>query len=301
MSSSPESEITSIFSPPATRATSTTSRYSDTSDKVFSGYPSRNGMIGPRTMGRVQTTSTLLQSRANSHVTVTRQRPFAPEPQLLHRNKSTKQLINKFESLTKPHTSTVIHAGQLEESQRTIFKPKAANPLRRSFRNLLTAFSKKLKPQVREKPSPSPSVSKELPSPPSASANPIPPYTHTSYQNLASLADNPIISGTALYLSAHTFTENALPVWTECNLALYTTHILVTWHTTYGNPISHMIKLESCVDVKSIPLVELGELELALLPDVDRKAIHLSFEGAPQEKFLFPSISERARWVNSVW
>lgn len=92
-----------------------------------------------------------------------------------------------------------------------------------------------------------------------------------------------------------------LPVWTECNLALYTTHILVTWLTTYGNPISHMITLGSCIDVKSVPLIELGEFELALLPDFDRKAIYLSFEDAPQEKFLFSSISERAKWVNSLW
>jgi hypothetical protein len=92
-----------------------------------------------------------------------------------------------------------------------------------------------------------------------------------------------------------------LPVWTECDIALYPTHILVTWHTTHGNPLSHMIKLETCIDVRSIPLVELGEFELALLPDFDRKAFYLSFEGAPQEKFLLSSISERAKWISSVW
>jgi hypothetical protein len=250
-------------------------------------------------MGRVQTTSTLLQTRTNVHLT--RQGPQSMDPPLLQRNKSTKDLINKFESLTKPQTLATAHPDQLCEPQRTMFKSKARNPLRRSFGNLLAAFSKKLKPQVREKPSPSPSISKELPSPPSASANVVPSCTHPSYQDLASLTGNPIISGPALYLSAHTFTENSLPVWTECNVALYTAHILVTWHTTYGNPISRMIKLESCVDVRSIPLVELDEHELALLPDFDRKAICLSFEGASLEKFLFPSISERAKWVNSVW
>lgn len=298
MSSSPESETTSIFSPPATRATSATTRYSDASvDKVFP--VSRSGVVGPRTMGRVHTASTMLQSRANTYAT--RQRPHAMDPPLLQRNKSTKELINKFESLTKPQVSATTHTGQLGEPQRTMFKSKARNPLRRSFGNLLAAFSKKLKPQVREKPSPSPSVSKELPSPPSASANIVSSCAHPSYQDLASLAGNPIISGPALYLSMHTFPENALPVWTECNITLYTTHILVTWHTAYGNPISRMLKLESCVDIKSVPLVELDELELKLLPDLDRKAICLSFEGAPQEKFLFSSISERAKWINSVW
>lgn len=300
MSSSPESETTSIFSPPVTRATSTTTRYSDASvDKVFPTYASRHGVIGPRTMSRVQTTSTLLQSRADSHIT--RQRPHTLDPPLLQRNKSTKELINKFESLTKPHALATTHADRLGESQRTIFKSKARNPLRRSFGNLLAAFSKKLRPHVREKPSPSPSVSKELPSPPRASANIVPSCAHPSYQDLASLAGNPIISGPALYLSTHPFTESTLPVWTECNLALYTTHILVTLHTTHGNPISRMMTLESCIDVKSIPLVELGEIELALLPDFDKKAICLSFEGAPQEKFLFSSISERAKWINSIW
>lgn len=302
MSSSPESETTSIFSPPVTRATSATTRYSDAFvDKVFSNHSSRNELVGPRRMGRVQTTSTLLQSRAS--IRSTKQRPRTLDPPLLQRNKSTKELINKFESLTEPQTpaaSDTAH-GQLGESQSTIFKPKARNPLRRSFGNLLAAFSKKLKPQVREKPSPSPSVSKELPSPPPENVRIAPSCTHPSYRDLASLADNPIISGPALYLSTQTTTENTLPVWTECNIALYPTHILVTWHTTYGNPISHMIKLESCVDAKSIPLTELGEFELALLPDLNRKAFFLSFEGAPWEKFLVPSISERAKWVSAVW
>jgi len=302
MSSSPESETTSIFSPPVTRATSTTTRYSDTfADKTFSNHSSRNELVGPRRMGRVQTTSTLLQSRTSTQST--RQRPHTLDPPLLQRNKSTKELINKFESLTKPQTLATSDTarGQLDESQSTIFKPKVRNPLRRSFGNLLAAFSKKLKPQVREKPSPSPSISKELPSPPPANAKIAPSCTHPSYRDLASLADNSIISGPALYLSTHTTTENTLPVWTECNIALYPTHVLVTWHTTYGNPISHMIKLESCVDARSIPLDELGEFELALLPDLDRKAFFLSFEGAPREKFLVPSISERAKWVSAVW
>ena len=249
-------------------------------------------------MGRVQTTSTLLRSRSSTQST--RQRPHTLETPLLQRNRSTKELINKFESLTKPATSGAAH-GQLGESQSTTFKPKSRNPLRRSFGNLLAAFSKKLKPQVREKLSPSPSVSKELPSPPPASAKVVPSCTHPSYRDLASLADDSIISGPALYLSTDTTAENMLPVWTECNIALYPAHILITWHTTYGNPISHMIKLESCIDVRSIPLDGLGEFELALLPDLDRKAFYLSFEGAPQEKFLVPSISERAKWVSSVW
>ena len=297
--STPESETTSIFSPPVTRATSTTTRCSDgLVDKMIPIHPSRSELLGPRGMGRVQTTSTLLQSRSSTQSV--RQLPHPLDPPLLQRNKSTKELINKFESLTKPAASDATR-GRLGDSQGTVFKSKARNPLRRSFGNLLAAFSKKLKPQVRERTSPSPSVSKDLPSPPPANPKTVPSGTHPSYRDLASLADSPIISGPALYLSAHTTTENMLPVWTECNIALYPTHILVTWHTTYGNPISHMIKLEACVDVKSIPLDGLGEFELALLPDLDRKAFFLSFEGAPREKFLVPSISERARWVSAVW
>jgi hypothetical protein len=300
MSSSPESETSSIFSPPVTRATSVTTRYSGASvDKVSSSHVSRNGVVqGPRTMGRVQTTSTLLQSQTDTQAT--RQRPHTLDPPLLQRNKSTKELINKFESLTKPHAPAAVHAGQLGEAKR-LLKSKARNPLRRSFGNLLAAFSKKLKPQVRESPLPSPSVSKELPPPPPTNAKIVPSCTHPSYQDLASLADNPIISASALYLSTRTSIEHTLPVWTECDIALYPTHILVTWHTTHGNPLSHMLKLKSCIDVRSIPLVELGEFELALLPDFDRKAFYLSFEGAPQEKFLLSSISERAKWISSVW
>jgi len=295
MPSSPESETTSIFSPPVTRATSATTHYSDALvDKTISSHFSRNELVGPRRMGRVQTTSTLLQSQTNTQPT--RQRPYTLDPPLLQRNRSTKELINKFESLTKPQTlvtSDTTHG----QSQSTIFKSKARNPLRRSFGNLLAAFSKKLKPHVREKPS----VPKELPPPPPTNARIAPSCTHPSYRDLASLAESPIISGPALYLSTHTHTENMLPVWTECNIALYHAHILVTWHTTYGNPISHMIKIESCVDAKSVPLDELGEFELALLPDLDRKAFSLSFECAPREKFLVSSISERAKWVSSVW
>ena len=304
MSASPESETTSIFSPPVTRATSVTTRYSDVLvDKISPSHSSRNELVGPRRMGRVQTTSTLLQSRTSAQST--RQRPHTLDPPLLQRNKSTKELINKFESLTKPQTLATADTshGQLGESKSTMLKSKARNPLRRSFGNLLAAFSRKLKPQIREKPSPSPSVSKELPSTPPRPANAkiVPSGTHPSYRDLASLADDPIISGPALYLSTHITTEDMLPIWTDCNIALYPTHVLVTWQTTYGNPISHMIKLEYCVDVKSIPLDELGEFELALLPDFDRKAFFLSFEGAPQEKFLVVSISERAKWVSSLW
>jgi len=302
MSSSPESETTSIFSPPVTRATSTTTRYSDPLvDKLTLSHSSRNGVVGPRSMGRVQTTSTLLQSRTSTQST--RQRPHTLDHPPLQRNKSTKELINKFESFTRPQTSTASNParGRPGESQGTIFKSKARNPLRRSFGNLLAAFSKKLKPQGREKPSPSPSFSKELPSPPPANAKVVPSCTHPSYQDLASLADNPIVSGHALYLSTNTSTENILPVWTGCNIALYPTHILVTWHTTYGNPISHMIQLTSCVDVRSILLDELGEFEVALLPDRDRKAFSLLFESARPEKFLVASISERAKWVSSIW
>ena len=302
MSSSPESETTSIFSPPVTRSTSTTTRYSDPLvDKRTLSHFSRNGLVGPRSMGRVQTTSTLLQSRTSTQST--RQRPRTLDLPPLQRNKSTKELINRFESLTKPQTSAASGPthGQLGESQSTIFKSKSRNPLRRSFGNLLAAFSKKIKSQAREKPSPSPSISKELPSPPQATAKVAPSRTHPSYQDLASLANSPIISGPALYLSAHAPAENTLPVWTECNIGLYPSHILVTWHTTYGNPISHMIELAPCIDVKSIPLDELGEFEVALLPDFDRKAFFLSFEGAPPEKFLVTSISERAKWVSSVW
>jgi len=304
MFSSPESETSSIFSPPVTRATSATTRYSDALvDKIPLSHTSRNELVGPRSMGRVQTTSTLLQSRTSTQST--RQQPHTLDRPLLQRNKSTKELINKYESLTKPQTSVAPGSthDQLGESQSTIFKSKARNPLRRSFGNLLAAFSKKLKPHGRERPSPSPSVSKELPppSPPPGNTKIPPSCTHPSYRDLASLADNPIISGPALYLSTHTPTQDMLPVWSECSIALYPTHILVTWHTTYGNPISHMIELGPCVDAGSIPLDELGEFELALLPDFDWKAFSLSFEGAPQEKFLVPSISERAKWVSSVW
>ena len=270
-------------------------------EKLPLSHSPRNGVVGPRSMGRVQTTSTLLQSRTSTQPT--RQRPHTLDHPPLQRNKSTKELINKFESLTGPQTATASNPthGRLGEFQSTTFKSKARNPLRRSFGNLLAAFSKKLKPQAREKPSPSASFSKELPSPPPPDAKVVPSCAHPSYQDLASLADNPIISGPALYLSTHASTENILPVWTGCNIALYPTHILVTWHTTYGNPISHMIKLASCVDVKSILLDELGEFEVALLPDRDRKAFSLSFEGVRPEKFLVTSISERAKWVSSIW
>ena len=302
MSSSPESETTSIFSPPVTHTTSTTTRYSDPlADKITLSHSSRNGVVGPRSMGRVQTTSTILQSRTSTQSTSQRSNTLDHPP--LQRNKSTKELINKFESLTGPQTLAASNPtqGRLGESQSTIFKSKARNPLRRSFGNLLAAFSKKLKPQGREKPSPSASFSKELPLPPPANAKAVPSCAHPSYQDLASLAENPIISGPALYLSTHPSTENILPVWTGCNISLYPTHILVTWHTSYGNPISHMMKLASCVDVKSILLDELGEFEAALLPDRDRKAFSLSFEDTRPEKFLVASISERAKWVSSIW
>jgi hypothetical protein len=111
------------FLPPVTRATSATTRYSDALvDKIIPSHSSRNELVGPRRMGRVQTTSTLLQSRTSTQST--RQRPHTLDPPLLQRNKSTKELINKFESLTKPQTSAVSDPahGRLGESQSTIFK-----------------------------------------------------------------------------------------------------------------------------------------------------------------------------------
>lgn len=114
-------------------------------------------------------------------------------------------------------------------------------------------------------------------------------------------------SGPLLYLSrlSSPLSSPILPVWTTCTATLHVDHILITRHTTQGNPSTQVISLSSCTDVRSLASSEIDPEEKALLPRKgdaeDLRVFEILFEGRPREKFAAISAQERAGWVSAIW
>ncbi|KAF8554737.1 hypothetical protein OG21DRAFT_1034271 [Imleria badia] len=102
-----------------------------------------------------------------------------------------------------------------------------------------------------------------------------------------------VLSGSLLYLSRP---PSHLPVWMSCTVALYNSHLLLTWYTMHDTPSSHIIQLDGFMDVRSLN-------EQVSRPDTegDLKTFELAFEGRPRETFAATSIQDRARWVGAIW
>ncbi|KAK7676865.1 hypothetical protein QCA50_020201 [Cerrena zonata] len=240
----------------------------------------------------------------------------------LSRKRTTKDLITRYETMDSSRASS--RRSSLASSRATptrlespAQKPrKGKSPIRQSFRNLLSVFGKKPKALVREdyythaNPTTSrnptnvqPALSRQVSPIDTARAN---CSTANIIPTTAVICNTPnsLHSGALLYLCRDA-TPGSFPVWTSCTAVLHPSHILVTWHSSHGNPSTSMVTLAHCTDVKSLALTDLEDTERSLLPSdasiTEPKTFELQFEGRAREKFAANSIKERAAWVNAIW
>ncbi|KAJ3533011.1 hypothetical protein NM688_g7343 [Phlebia brevispora] len=243
--------------------------------------------------------------------------PTSDAPPLVRRP-TTRELIGRYESMTSTTSGRSSgKASSLEFPQRNTTsktstedkKGKGRSPIRQSFRNLLSVFSKKGKlsrdstaATLVSESSSGMAIELKKPSPfhiPTASELPL---IKENVQTPACTSPMDLHSGTLLHL-CYPDTKDAFPVWTECNVILHPSHILITWHTNLGNPSTSIITFEQCTDVRSLGLADLDPTERTLLPTApdDLKPFELLFEGRAREKFAAVSVKERAGWVSAIW
>ncbi|KAJ7783086.1 hypothetical protein B0H16DRAFT_1803246 [Mycena metata] len=219
----------------------------------------------------------------------------------LQHQKSTKLLINRFESLND--ASRVPPGTPPETPLRPPKQPTASkkdkSPIRQSFRNLLAVFKKssglrvgKSKLEDTNFTLPDTTLSADEPfvvSPkPTVSTKAFPhSQLASSLFYLARSSPNPPGS------------PGVFPVWTFCSAVLEGDTVHLTWPTT---PSTHAVLLKNCTDVRSLTSDELDHEERALLPgdSKDLKVFEVIFDGRTGEKFATTSVRERARWVSAI-
>ncbi|KAJ7346568.1 hypothetical protein DFH08DRAFT_1080588 [Mycena albidolilacea] len=221
----------------------------------------------------------------------------------LQHQRSTKLLINRFESLsehgpasrvsvTPPTKSSLRAPKQLVESK------KEKSPIRQSLRNLFAVLKKSSGLRVsKHKLEDTKSIQE-----PTALSGDDPFVISTKTYPVSQLA------GSLFYLAwseTSPASSCVLPVWTFCSAVLEGDTVHLTWPKT---PSTHSVFLKHCTDVRSRTLDELDPEERALLPgDVskDLKVFEILFDGRagkePGEKFATTSVRERARWVSAIW
>ena len=246
----------------------------------------------------------------------------------ISRRGTTKELIGRYESLSSkdPHlerkkSSVISRVDNVSpEIKSTEKKGKGRSPIRQSFRNLLSVFSKKGKttrdaslhvPDLLHTPEeddvgenseklghapPVPSKSLSLPQ--------IRMDGTQLVEEPACMTPSPLYSGELHYLCNPTLPDG-LPVWINCEVVLHHSHIVITWRSSLGNPSTSIIHLSDCTDVRSLSSNDLNPAEAQLLPlnqgRGDSKVFELLFEGRAREKFAAVSVKERAGWVSAVW
>lgn len=187
--------------------------------------------------------------------------PSQTNPPLTRRG-TTKELIGRYESLSSPVRSarpSIASSKQTnlttpEQSERTDKRGKGRSPIRQSFRNLLSVFSKKARSA---KPTGGEGVDvSALLTVPTPSVEPLRNPIPTQFAKLTEVAcTTPVASysGQLLHL-CRPLSPDALPVWTSCDVALHPKHMLVTWETFRGNPSTSIVALDQCTDVRSSTL-----------------------------------------------
>lgn len=236
----------------------------------------------------------------------------------LTRKRTTKELVGRFESLSSAAQPIAPRASIASSQQTSLTTPesrekkKGRSPIRQSFRNLLSVFSKKGR------------LARDPPNTltPDSSENGLPiesllsPKVHKleplSIPNTSQVSTTPTVAcntpsslytGQLLYMSRPTAED--LPVWTDCNVLLHPTHILVTWMTSHSNPSTSIVTLAQCTDVRSLALDDLAEEERGMLPSMvgsdELFVFELLFEGKSRQKFATQSIKDRAGWVSAIW
>lgn len=243
------------------------------------------------------------------------QRGSSSDAPPLARRKTAKELINRYESMSQA-TASPGDASSVEFPKRAKVDPqekkgKGRSPIRHSFRNLLSVFSKKAKtgkdntslaaPDQHE----SSGIAVEVRRPDPLHLRSVTDLNLAKTHSVEPACTTPVAlyAGHLLHL-CRMGSNGSLPVWTECNVILHPSHILVTWLTSSGNPFTEIVTFDGCTDVRSLTLADLNSDERSLLPsdpDADFKPFELLFEGKPREKFVAASVKERARWVSAIW
>lgn len=238
--------------------------------------------------------------------------PSRGKPPLARRG-TTKELIGKYESMSTPAKSTrpsiasskYSNLTTPEATDKTDKRGKGRSPIRQSFRNLLSVFSKKSR-SVKDVRGEGLDISTLLTVPtPKLEPLSIPKLTQTaSPSEVACTTPIAVYSGELLHL-CRPLSPEALPIWASCKVALHPKHMLVTWETFCGNPSTSVVTLQQCTDVRSLTLDDLDATERDLLPTgpeyAETRVFELLFEGKSREKFAASSVKERAGWVGAIW
>ncbi|KAH7888733.1 hypothetical protein F5I97DRAFT_743616 [Phlebopus sp. FC_14] len=246
---------------------------------------------------------------------------FEPDCPSLRRRQSAKQLIHRFESMTRG--ASTAQYGRSSGSTGTNSDTGANHPflsltrskskrrsLSHSLRNFVAVFKRRRDKDQDDSDHtlPRSSVEIDCDGVNSHPFRPKPaPLPERSVRQIALSTSkaSALLSGPLHYLSRPSPSASSiLPVWTSCTVTLYDSHLLLTWYTLHGNPSSQVFPLGGCMDVHSLALKQLDANERALLPrngNDDLKIFELLFEGRTPEKFAAASSHDRGQWVSAIW
>jgi hypothetical protein len=252
----------------------------------------------------------------------------APPPKQLKHQKSAKHLISHFESMShdsplglsptpkvKSPASKKSHHMEPPTDEAT---PKnKRSPLRKSFQSLFTALRKGrvTHPDPNTGSTQKPDKEKPLIYEPTISENPTMAGAsadssaglNTMQHPYDSQTIKPARSDELLYLARLSISNPALhSVWTHAKVSLEGPNLVVTQSSSQGHPCINTIPLLHCTDVRSVCQDDIEGNEWALLPmDVvdsrESRLFELLFEGRPREKFVAPTVPDRARWISTIW
>ena len=243
----------------------------------------------------------------------------------LERHRSTKQLINRYEAMEVSALPSRAPRTPVRETTHTLTtasadtshtfhggtKYKRTSPIRHSFRNFLSVFTKN-KHSTREENAwtmERENVIRFTMTPSAASDDPFAvPNIITkdlATEKIACNTPTALRSGPLLYLSqcsTDRLESPILPVWTSCIATLHQQHMLITWVSSLGNPSTHIIDLTTCADVRSLALSQISADEQGLLPDKGTGLWVFEIQFVTQkEKFACASVQNRAGWVSDIW
>ncbi|KAI0317198.1 hypothetical protein OF83DRAFT_1172193 [Amylostereum chailletii] len=335
------SDIYSLYSHPAiAQADNATDGLPVSNDYSSLANHAKRSVSGPRTMGARRDIDTgVFSSEAESgsygrrgvlspveeYIQEPYEEYFTPSPrqprqkaqalreETLQRHRSTKELINRFETMTPPDIlATPQHR---KTPMQGLFAPpskpeKKTSPLRQSFRNLISVFKKGKKSTAKDKDDPF-SILPQLDLALKAMSKEddgggYKAHTFDPGSRFCTSPSYALHSGEILHLSRPSpVSSPILPVWMPCSAVLHSTHMLLTCPTAHGVPSTEVISLSSCTDARSISSRNMDAQEQALLPAMgDAGTPHvfeISFVGKESQRFAAPTVKERTAWVSAVW